>query len=108
MWNMLGDWLKREAVFFVSNAGVAIGIIPMAVNLPFRKKSKSMLALWTNLHEFNDRTGRPLAEFISELCGGEVDFHASGNSRVSSRRVALLMVFWETWVASSRNSCQRT
>ena len=67
-----------------------------------------MLDFWTNIHEFNDRTGRPLAEFISELCGGEVDFHASGNSRVSSKRVALLMVFWETQLASSINSCPRT
>ena len=79
----------------------------MAVNLPFRKKAETMTTFWTNIHEFNDRAGRPLAEFISELCGGEVDFHASGNSRVSSKRVALLMVFWEMQLASPRNSSQR-
>jgi len=67
-----------------------------------------MLALWFDAYEFNDRTGRPLAEFISEFSGGEVNFHASGNSRVSSKRVALLMVFWETQLASPRNSSQRT
>ena len=70
MWNILGERLKCEAVFFVGEAGKAIGIIPVAVNLPFRKKAETMTTFWTNLNEFNDRTGRPLAELVSELGGG--------------------------------------
>jgi len=35
-----------------------------------------------------------------------LDVHGSGNSRVSRRRVALLIVFWETQLAESRKECQ--
>lgn len=70
MWNILLKGLQGEIVFFVGETGEPIGVIPVAGQASCFEESETMRGFRINLNKFNDRTGRPLAELVSEFGGG--------------------------------------
>ena len=91
MWNISGEWLKGEVVLFVRETGEAIGVISVAewafCWVPYVLDGEGIVRARINLHEFNNGTGRPLAELVSELGGGEVDVHGLRAASIASARV---------------------